>query len=410
LKAGITTLSSIAAAPSSGFEPSLTRHPRSSGKCHQCISNRIVRPVRFLFVSSTTIGGSGRSQRELAIHLERNGHEAGFVVDTDAKARASRLAYEQLSDLAARTARLPGARFTSWLESVPGRRTKVVDIDGRPHLSSPIPQNALSREIDRFSPHVVVANSLERLAWRRVHRVCARHGVPVVLYVRETDSLRHLDKGEVPDLLVANAESLQTALRDLGFTCEFVPSVIDTGPTLTNSARKVAFAINPIASRGVDVIWRLAEAAPEIPFVIQESWPLSDEQLAHVEQHLATLPNVEFRRNTPPGPQLYGDTRVLLVPYRVDNRPRVITEAQSNGIPVLAADVPALREAIGAGGSVVAPDDIDAWVSELRALWSDQERYDRVADAALAHSKRPDNDPAAVAARFEALIVQMRER
>jgi glycosyltransferase involved in cell wall biosynthesis len=232
----------------------------------------------------------------------------------------------------------------------------------------------------------------------------------VVLYVRETDSLRHLEQGDVPDLLVANAESLRTALQDLGFVCEFIPSVIDTSTTLTESTRKVAFAINPIASRGVDVIWRLAEATPEISFVVQESWPLSPTDRADVEPRVARLPNVEFRRSAPPGPQLYGDARVLLVPYRVDNRPRVIPESQSNGIPVLAADVPALCEAIGDGGSVVPIDDIDAWVAELRSLWNDQERYGGLAAAALAHSRRPEIDPAAVAREFETLIEQLLQR
>jgi glycosyltransferase involved in cell wall biosynthesis len=367
----------------------------------------VVVTVRLLFVSSTTTGGSRRSQHELAQQLERNGHQIRFVVDDGAPARFTRWVYEQLSDLAARTEHGLGKRLNSWLERLPGRRTKPVEIDGRLHATSPIPQNALSTQIGSFSPDVVVANSLDRLAWRRVHRVCARHATPVVLYVRETDSLRHLEQGEVPDLLVANAQSLQSALHELGFACEFVPSVVDMSATLTESTRKVAFAINPIASRGVDIVWRAAEAAPEIPFVVQESWPLPPAEREEVEQRVAQLPNVEFRRNAPPGPELYGDTRVLLVPYRVDNRPRVISEAQSNGIPVLAADVAALREAIGEGGSVVPIDDIDAWVAELRSLWNDQERYDRLAGAALEHSLRPEIDPAAVAREFEILIEQL---
>jgi glycosyltransferase involved in cell wall biosynthesis len=366
--------------------------------------------VRLLFVSSATAGGSGRSQRELAMQLERHDYEVRFVVDDGAPARTTRFLYEQLSDLATRTARLPGSGITEWLERQPGRRVGSVEIDGRSHITSPIPQNALSHQINAFAPDVVVASSLDRLAWRRVHRVCARHRIPVVLYVRETDSLKHLEQGAVPDLLVANAESLQAALEGQGFHCEFVPSVIDMNATLTRSTRKVAFAINPIASRGVDVIWRLAEAAPEIPFVVQESWPLPPSELAEVELRVTQLPNAEFRRNAPPGPQLYGDARVLPVPYRVDNRPRVITEAQSNGIPVLAADVPALREAIGDGGSVLPIDDIDAWVSELRSLWSEPDRYDRIAEAALAHSQRPEIDPAAVAGRFEALVEKLLQR
>jgi glycosyltransferase involved in cell wall biosynthesis len=370
----------------------------------------VVVSVRLLFVSCATTGGSGRSQRELATQLERSGHVVQFVVDDAAPSRPTRFAYEQLSDLSARTVRLRGGRIFDWLERRPGRRTRPVEIDGRKHHASPIPQNALSDHIDQFAPDVVVANSLDRLAWRRVHRACRQHGVPVVLYVRETDSLRHFEHGEVPDLLIANAESLQTALQDLGLACEFIPSVIDVSTTLTNSTRQVALAINPIDSRGVDVVWRVAAAAPEISFVVQESWPLTPAQLAEVQEHAHRLANVEFRRTAPPGPRLYGDARVVLVPYRVDNRPRVIPEAQSNGIPVLAADVPALREAIGEGGTVVSIDDVDAWVSELRALWSDQERYGRLADAARAHSQRLEIDPVAVTGRFEKLVEDLLRR
>jgi glycosyltransferase involved in cell wall biosynthesis len=364
----------------------------------------VVVTMRLLFVSCATTGGSGRSQRELATQLERSGHVVRFLVDDGAAARPTRVAYEHLSDLAARAARFPGGRIPAWLEGRPGRRTRSVVIDGRLHAASPVPQNALTRHIADFAPNVVVANSLDRLAWRRVHRVCRRHGVPVILYVRETDSLRHFEQGEVPDLLIANAESLQAALRDLGLTCEFIPSVVDVSSTETSSTRKVALAINPIATRGVDVVWRVAEAAPEIRFVVQESWPMASAELAEVNEQVHRLHNVEFRRTAPPGPQLYGDARVLLVPYRVDNRPRVIPEAQSNGIPVLAADVPALREAIGDGGCTVPIDDTEAWVSELRSLWNDLERYARLSDGALAHSRRNDIDPVTVARRFETLV------
>jgi len=367
-------------------------------------SGPVVVIMRLLFVSSTTVGGSGRSQRELATQLERLGHEVRFLVDAENPARVTRRLYEKLSDLAARTERSPLRRPTGWLERLPGRSVAPLDVDGRAHVSSPIPQNALGTLIDEFAPDVVVGNSLERLAWRRVQRICARRQVPSVLYVRETDSLRHLDHGEVPDLLLANAESLCAALQQLGHTCHFVPSVIDIDATATESTRQVALAINPIASRGADLIWRVAAAVPEIPIVVQESWPLTGEELASVERQVAELPQVEFRRSAPPGPQLYGDARILLVPYLVDNRPRVITEAQANGIPVLAADVPALREAIGEGGAVVAVDDAAAWARELRSLWNDRDRYERLTAAALAHSQRPDIDPAAIARRFESLV------
>lgn len=363
--------------------------------------------MRLLFVSSTTVGGSGRSQRELAAQLRDRGHEIRFLVDDGRPSRLTRAVYEQLSDLRARAEGTVVQRPVRALERRPGRRTRTVELDGWTHRATPIPQNALGTLIDEFRPDVVVGNSLERLAWRRVHEACRERCVKTVLYVRETDSLDHFVHGEVPDLLIANAASLQAALRERGLDCEFVPSVVESSVTSTESTRRVVLAVNPVASRGGDIIWKVASSAPEIPFVVQESWPLEAAVLADVERRAAELPNVEFRRAAPPGPQLYGDARVLMVPYRVDNRPRVIAEAQSNGIPVVAADVPALREAIGMGGAVVELDAIDAWVDELRSLWGDAARYERLVAAAFEHSRRPDIDPTAVTGRFERLVEEL---
>jgi glycosyltransferase involved in cell wall biosynthesis len=143
---------------------------------------------------------------------------------------------------------------------------------------------------------------------------------------------------------------------------------------------------------------------PEVPFVVQESWPLNPEVLAAVQQQVAATGNVELRRAAPPGPWLYGDARVLLVPYRVDNRPRVVLEAQANGIPVVAADSPALSETVGAGGVLLPLDDEDAWAGTLRRLWGDDDYYRRLCAAATEHSRRPDVDPEAVGDAFVAVL------
>lgn len=355
-------------------------------------------------MSGTTSGGSGRSQRELAAGLIARGHKIQFLVDDGQPAKYTRSTYDHLADLAARLEGRPGGRVAVSLERLPGRRLRTMHLENIDHQTAVVPQNAIVDVINDFQPDVVVCNSLERLTWRRIQPICAQRQVPTVLYVRETDSLQHLSFGQVPDALVANAESLQTALQGQGFDCAFVPSVIDTDVTKTESTRNVALAINPVESRGGDIIWQLAAATPEIPFVVQESWDLFDTELANVQRHIEELPNVEFRRSAPPGPSLYGDARVLLVPYRVDNRPRVIAEAQSNGIPVIAADVPALAEALGAGGLIVPLEDIDAWASALRSLWNDPARYDELAAAAAAHSRRDEIDPATVIRSFETIV------
>lgn len=360
--------------------------------------------MRLLFVSGTTGGGSGRSQRELAGQLISRGHDILFLVDDKRRAPATRWLYGHLSDLSVRVGRTRVAPLVVGARDRLGTTVERKQLAGVPHWVSVLPQNVLRRAVREFNPDVVVVNSIERWAWRLVHASCQAMGLPTVLYVREEDSLRHLETEAIPDVLVANTLSLAKNLRAKGLDCSFIPSVVDTSVTRTESTRRVALAINPIPAKGGDIVWAIARRLPDIPFVMQESWPLTGEDLARVEAEVAALPNVVFRRAIPPGPALYGDARALLVPYRVDSRPRVILEAQANGIPVIAGDTPALSDAVGAGGLVVPLEDVDSWVSAVRSLWEDEDLFSRLAGEAARHSQRSDVVPSTVAARFEALV------
>ena len=361
--------------------------------------------MRLLFISGTTTGGSGRSQRELAARLAEKGHDVRFLVDDGSPERLRRFVYEQLADLSARVSTRPGSRVVRFLERKPGGRTRTVQMTHVEHHITPIPENAALDELKSFRPDVVIGSSVLRLAWRKIRSMCDARGIPTVLYIREEEALNHFANGVLPaDAVVANAESLAAEIRRQGFECAFIPSVIEVEVTLVEPTRRAVLVINPIESRGIETVWKVAARLPEIPFIVQESWPLEPDQLEAVRQHVARLPNVEFRRLAPPGPQLYRDARVLLVPYRIANRPRVIAEAQANGIPVIVGDVPALVEAIGGGGLQVPLDDIGAWCAAIELTWNDPERYEVLSAAAVQHSKRSEIDPRAVATSFERIV------
>jgi glycosyltransferase involved in cell wall biosynthesis len=261
--------------------------------------------------------------------------------------------------------------------------------------------------IDGFRPHIVVASSVDRWAWRRINAVCRAAGVPTALYIREEASVEHLGTGSLPSLLVSNTPSLAARMTEQGHECAFVPSVVDLGATATESSRRVVLAINPIPMKGVDVVWDLVARLPQIPFVLQEAWTLSESDADAVRTRAAAHSNVELRRASAPGPQLYGDARVLLAPYLVDSRPRVVLEAQANGIPVLASDLPSLVDAVGAGGVTLPLDSMDPWVDTITALWNDGAQYSELAAAARLHAARPEVDPDAVAMEFESLVRQV---
>jgi glycosyltransferase involved in cell wall biosynthesis len=89
-------------------------------------------------------------------------------------------------------------------------------------------------------------------------------------------------------------------------------------------------------------------------------------------------------------------------------RPRVVLEAQANGIPVLATDLPALRETVGPGGSLVPADaPIAAWVEALGTCFDDPDRYQALVAAARAHAARDEVQPERVVARFEAVLAEL---
>lgn len=361
--------------------------------------------VKLVFVSGTTTGGSGRSQRELATSLVSRGHSVVFVVDDKRQAPVTRWLYARLSDLSVRAGDSFAGLLVAGVRDAIGRGVRDTVVGDLQHLTTAIPQNALPDVVRNLQPDVVVVNSVERWGWRLIHQLCAAQGVPTVLHVREMNSLRHPSVG-VPDVLLANTKSLTYILEQEGFECEFVPSVVDLSITRTDSTRQKALAVNPDAMKGGDFIWEVARHARDIPIVVQEAWELSPQEISVIERRLAEHPNVEFRRRIPPGPSLYADARVLLAPYRVDSRPRVILEAQSNGIPVLGSDLPAIVDAVGRGGTTLSMDDPKQWAGALTALWQDDAEYARLCDAALDESRRPELDPEHVTSQFEDALVR----
>jgi glycosyltransferase involved in cell wall biosynthesis len=364
--------------------------------------------MQLIFVSSITGGGSGLSQRQLARRLAARGHRVEMLAATD-NSRVIRPLYEHQVDLSTklRTSKVRPALLA--LQRPAGRRIRRSTTPDYATWLSPIPENAYRTLRKRITPDAVVASSIERVTWRRLRAQLRAENIPSVLYLREESGIGHLSITHAPpDLLLANAASLAEAARDLGYRCEVVPSVIELDRSTITSTREVVLLVNPITILGGDRVWALARARPDIPFVIQESGLHSEAERAAVERELPAHPNVRLRPFSPDPAGVFRDARVLLVPHRVDNRPRVVLEAQANGIPVLATRLPGLVESVGQGGAFVADDAPPGdWVAALAALWDDDANYDAASEAARRHAHRVDVSPDAIVDHFEALVSEL---
>lgn len=363
--------------------------------------------MRFLFISDDSRGGSSSSQRQLARRLADRGHEVTILAST-VESRVVRPLYLQQVDL---STRLRSSRVRPLLLAAQrpwGTRTRRVDTPDHPTLFAAVIENAFRSLCRRARPDVVVAASIDRVSWRRIRAQCRAAGIATVLYLREVSAVRHLTvTGAPPDLLVANAASLAEDARAAGFTCELVPSVVELGKSRVASTRETVVLVNPIAMLGGDRVWRIAAARPDIPFELRASRIITEAELADIRARLVDHPNVALLPFATTPSEIYARARVLLVPHRVDNRPRVILEAQDNGIPVVASDYPGLVESVGAGGIIVPDvDDPAPWVAAIGELWDDPVRYAAAAAAASDHARRDEVNPDRIVERFEGLVAE----
>ncbi len=361
--------------------------------------------MRLLFVSGTMTGGSAASTEELAHTLAARGHEVGMLATRRRRARPG-LGAPARAGLAATVTGLPGRAWRVARRAAPARASEPMTRHGVVRWTSPMPERVLLEVQRSFGADVVIVNSVHRNAWRSVRAGLRDAGVPSVLYVREAATLEHIPIAALPpDLTLTNSDALSRRARELGVQATCVPSVIDLERCEIETSRETVLFVNPIASRGLAIAVQLARDNADRRFAFQLSWPLGHRDMRALLRSIAAAPNIELRDHEANPAIVYRDASVLLVPYLVDQRPRVIAEAQWNGIPVLASDLPAHREAVGAGGRFVALDASPAtWTAALRGLVDDDATAREIGDAARAHAHRAAQAPEQITARFEALM------
>ena len=243
----------------------------------------------------------------------------------------------------------------------------------------------------------------------RIAHALVDEGVPTVMYLHDVKfedlgaDIRTLKGVE----FVANSRFTARAYADeFGIEARVVPPMFRKERYMAPRAPENVTFINPHPDKGLDLALAIARLCPEIPFVFQESWPLDDGALSALNAQLEQLPNVTLQRRTDDIASVYAKARIVLAPSQCEEAwGRVATEAQFNGIPVLASDRGGLPEAVGPGGTLLDPDQpAEVWAAELKRLWLDQAYYEEKSRAGLVYAEREEIDAGwQVTALLEAL-------
>ncbi|HEV8015327.1 MAG TPA: glycosyltransferase [Stellaceae bacterium] len=289
------------------------------------------------------------------------------------------------------------------------RRAVRDDFAGYPIYRSWDVDYAFDSVLADFVPDIVVVQS-----WMRTVAHCIEREMPVAYYLHaaneppepDSDRLRR----ETLWLTVSDFAARQNGAHGLSF--HIVPPLVD--PALYRVAkpqRRHATFIGLQSFKGGERVVELARACPEIPFLIFDNidrnmpqWPGMSG--AELREAAAALPNVTIRPAASGAEAIYGTTKILLAPSRCREAwGRVASEAQINGIPVLASDRGGLPEAVGPGGVCLDYDaSIETWTAHLQAMWHDERYYATLSECARTHAARPGFQPAAIIDRFADLL------
>ena len=145
-------------------------------------------------------------------------------------------------------------------------------------------------------------------------------------------------------------------------------------------AKLVVYVGHLYARKGADVLARAAEGTPEAQVVFVGG---TDEDLVRFRGEWGSAPNVIIVGHVPPGevPRYLRAADALVIPNSGKDEdashftsPMKLFEYMASGTPIIASDVPAIREIISSADALlVAPDDSLAFTAGIEQVFANED-------------------------------------
>lgn len=153
--------------------------------------------------------------------------------------------------------------------------------------------------------------------------------------------------------------------------------------------------VNLNENKGGRLLDRMARMAPGMKFLGVRG--------GYARQYLSKAPNVRNVDSQDDMRAIYRETAILIIPSASETYGRVGIEAAISGIPVVASDLPGIREAMGSGALYVPDRVAGIWLRRIRQVLDD---YGTWSQRALDRARELDPEPELMVleAELEALI------
>jgi glycosyltransferase involved in cell wall biosynthesis len=248
--------------------------------------------------------------------------------------------------------------------------------------------NALARTIEEFAPDVVWTqlDGIESVA-----RIAHTMGAKVLVFLRDAEDSPKVLKSlaALGCCLVCNSHFMAQRVKGItGKRARVIYPSLEASFVARGDPHGFLTMINPHRVKGVDTFIEIAKRLPSENFLLVESWTLDETALSDLQDKLAILPNVRLLRRVPDVQEIYRQTKLLLVPSVWEEAfGRVVIEAQSCRIPVIASQRGGLPESVGRGGICLSDYlNADAWVAAIQDALRSDDTYEALAQEAYAHA------------------------
>lgn len=199
-------------------------------------------------------------------------------------------------------------------------------------------------------------------AWAYVQGVLPYIGI---VHNLQENTLRSLERCH-PHTVIASSQYAADSLAQPGAVVIHPPL---TGPAPTPSHGDRFLVVNVNAAKGGQMLSLLASHHPDLRFQAVAG--------GYGDQILDQPHNVEVIPHGANMDDVYASSYALLLPSQSETYGKVVAEAMDRGLPVIASDLPGVREAGGTAAVYVDAQDTLAWCDQVgrlghdRALWAE---------------------------------------
>lgn len=257
-----------------------------------------------------------------------------------------------------------------------------------------------------WNPTIIVVQSGTTLVPMVVSALDTGKPTAVYLHNVETHQLGGMLVSDPNILYLSNSEFTAQRWRALcGISSVVVPPLVLPERYFVPTRGDSVLFVNPTPIKGVEILFALAAACPDIPFLVSESWGLDPQWRAYCLRRAASLPNITWSAPTRDMRPVYGRARTLLMPSLWEEAyGRTVVEAQINGMPVVASTRGALPDTVGAGGILLdAHAPLSDWVQALRTAYLPSPAFDQLSEQARHQAYKTAASPV-ILGRFVAAL------